>query len=328
VRIALDAMGGDKAPEVTIQGALDAARELDIHVTLVGRPEALGPGALAEAEGLPIEVVYAAEVVGMHEHPAAAVRSKKDSSIVVGMRLVKEGRADAFVSAGNSGAVMAAALLVLGRCRGIDRPGIGTVIPTVKGRTLLLDAGANADVRAENLLQFGRMGSIYVNLLSGSARPSVGLLSNGEEESKGNALTLAAHALLRESGLNFAGNVEGRDILRGTTDVVVSDGFTGNVALKAIEGTAELIQHVLREEVTRGLRDKLAAALLRRAFRRVAARLDYSETGGAPLLGVNGLVFISHGRSNANAIRNALRVANEAAGHDVVGAINEAAAAP
>jgi glycerol-3-phosphate acyltransferase PlsX len=313
-------MGGDKAPEVTIQGAKDARRELGIDVLLVGKPDVVGP--VAGHEG--IEAVHASEVIEMHDHPATTVRSKKDSSIVVGMRLLKEGRADAFVSAGNSGAVMAAALLVLGRARGIDRPAIGTVIPTIDGHTLMLDAGANADVRPAHLLQFARMGSVYISALSDTPAPSVGLLSNGEEETKGNALTLEAHALLRESGLNFIGNVEGRDIPRGTADIVVTDGFTGNVALKSIEGTAELLQHVLRAELTRGVRNKLAALALRGAFKRVAARLDYSEVGGAPLLGVNGAVFISHGRSNANAIKNALRVANEAARHDIVGAINKA----
>ncbi len=321
MRVALDAMGGDKAPEVNLQGARDAYRELGIEVMLVGKPEVVGP-----QEGIQegVQAVHASQVIEMHDHPAAAVRSKRDSSIVVGLRLVKDGRADAFVSAGNSGAVMAAALLVLGRPPGIDRPAIGTVIPTLEGRTLMLDAGANADVRPHQLLQFAQMGSAYVSALSDTIAATIGLLSNGEEETKGNALTLEAHALLKASGLNFIGNVEGRDILRGTADVVVTDGFTGNIALKSIEGTAELLQQVLRQEVTRGLRNKLAARALRPAFRRVAARLDYSEVGGAPLLGVNGPVFISHGRSNANAIKNALRVASEAATHDMVGAISKA----
>ena len=326
--MALDAMGGDKAPDVTVQGAVDAARQLGVEVTLAGTPEALRRDAWDERGELPIEVVHASETIEMHDHPAAAVRSKKDSSIVVGLRLVKEGRADAFVSAGNSGAVMAAALLVLGRGRGIDRPAIGTVIPTLRGRTLLLDAGANADVRPQHMVQFAHMGSIYAAALSDIQEPSVGLLSNGEEETKGNALVLEAHTLLKGAGLNFLGNVEGRDIPRGTADVVVTDGFTGNVALKSIEGTAELLQQLIREEVTRGLRNKLAALALRRAVKRVGARLDYSEVGGAPLLGVNGTVFISHGRSSSNAIKNALRVAAEAAKHDIVGAINNAGTTP
>lgn len=324
MRIALDAMGGDNAPNVTVGGALAAAQELGVQTLLVGRQEVLTAQLGPDAAKLPVEIVHAPDTIEMHDHPAQAVRAKKESSIVVGLRLLKDGQADAFVSAGNSGAVMAASLLVLGRAPGIDRPAIGTVIPTLSGHTLLLDAGANVDVRAQNMLQFARMGSVYVNTLTQTDKATVGLLSNGEEESKGNALTLEAHTLLRNSGLNFVGNVEGRDITRGTVDVVVTDGFTGNVALKSIEGTAELIQQLLREEITRGLRNKLAALALRRAFRRVRARLDYSEVGGAPLLGVNGTVFISHGRSSANAIKNALRVANEAAEHDIVGAINNA----
>lgn len=324
MRIALDAMGGDSAPGVTVQGAVDAARELGTEILLVGREDTIRQELGENGNGLPIEVVHAATTIEMHDHPANAVRSKKDSSIVVGMRLVKEGRADAFVSAGNSGAVMAAALLVLGRSEGIDRPAIGTVIPTRKGRTLLLDAGANSDVRPQHLLQFARMGGAFTSTVQHVSQPSIGLLSNGEEESKGNALTLEAHALFRDSGLNFVGNVEGRDIPRGTADVVVTDGFTGNVALKSIEGTAELLQDLIREEVTRGLRNKLAALALKKAFKRVGARLDYAQIGGAPLLGVNGVVFISHGRSNSTAIKNAVRVANEAAEQDIVGAINRA----
>lgn len=324
MRIALDAMGGDSAPRVTVQGAVDAARELGTEILLVGREDTIRRELGDNVNGLPIEVVHATTTIEMHDHPANAVRSKKDSSIVVGMRLVKEGRADAFVSAGNSGAVMAAALLVLGRSEGIDRPAIGTVIPTRRGRTLLLDAGANSDVRPQHLLQFARMGSAFTATVQHVSQPSIGLLSNGEEETKGNALTLETHALLRESGLNFVGNVEGRDIPRGTADVVVTDGFTGNVALKSIEGTAELLQDLIREEVTRGLRNKLAALALKKAFKRVGARLDYAQIGGAPLLGVNGVVFISHGRSNSTAIKNAVRVANEAAEQDIVGAINRA----
>ncbi|MDQ3855923.1 MAG: phosphate acyltransferase PlsX [Chloroflexota bacterium] len=325
MRIALDAMGGDRAPDVTVQGALDAYRELGIETVLVGQQEVLRK-RLEAAGGAPrMEIVDATEVIGMDEHPAAAVRRKKHSSIVVGVRLVKEGRADAFLSAGNSGAIMAAALLVLGRCRGVDRPCIGTPIPTLRGTTLLVDAGAITDPRPENLLEWARMGSIYMSALQQGAAVTVGLLSNGEEETKGNALTLEAHALLKTSGFSFHGNVEGRDILRGTVDVVVTDGFTGNVALKTIEGTAETLRRIIREEVTRGVVSKAAALVLRPAFARVGKRLDYAEVGGAPLLGVNGTVFISHGRSNANAIKNALRVAREAAQHDVAGAISTAA---
>lgn len=326
MRIALDAMGGDKAPGVTVAGALDAARELGIEVYLVGDEAVLARELGDQARGLPVDIVHASEVIEMREHPATAVRRKKDSSIVVGVRLLKEGRADAFVSAGNTGAVMAAALFVLGRCPGIDRPAIGSVIPTANGRTLLIDAGANTDPRPENLLQSARMGSIYVSAVTGIERPAVGLLSNGEEETKGNALTLEAHALLRESELNFKGNVEGRDIPRGAVDVVVADGFTGNVALKTVEGVAEMLFGLIRAEVTRDARNQLGALILRPAFRRVARRLDYSEIGGSPLLGVNGNAFICHGRSNANAIKNALRVAREAVDGNILAAIQQAGA--
>lgn len=317
MKIALDAMGGDHAPRETVQGALDAAREYGVAVFLVGDEAAVRAELSDEAGSLPVTVVHAPEVIGMDEHPATAVRRKKGSSLVAAMRLVRDGQADAYVSAGNSGAVMAAALFVLGRCESVDRPAIGSPLPTPSGTTLLIDAGANTDPRPEHLLQFGRMGSVYMSALRQIDRPTVALLSNGEEESKGNALTLATHELLCASDLNFTGNIEGRDVLRGTVDVVVTDGFTGNVALKSFEGVAEMITSLLRQEVTRGLTDKLGALILRSAFRRVARRLDYAEVGGAPLLGVNGNVFISHGRSKAKAIKNALRVASEVAALNV-----------
>jgi glycerol-3-phosphate acyltransferase PlsX len=304
-----------------------AARELGLEVTLVGREDELRAALGRRGRKLPIEIIHASEVIKMAEHPANAVRRKKDSSIVVGMRLVRAGEAAAFVSAGNTGAMLAAALLVLGRVRGYDRPAIGSWIPTPRGRTLLVDAGANADVRPQHLVGFARMGAAYLQT-SGVERPAVGLLSNGEEPTKGNALTLEAHALLSESGLEFRGNVEGRDIPRGAVDVVVADGFTGNVALKAMEGAVELLLGIVREEVTRGLRSKLAALALRPAFRRVRARLDPNEEGGSPLLGANGVVFIAHGSSNALAIKNALRVASEAARADLVGAVARSAARP
>lgn len=332
MRIALDAMGGDLAPRAMIEGAIEAADEWGMlppdaggfEIVLVGREDLIGQELGDATKDLPIHIHHAPDIIEMHDHPATAVRRKKESSIVIGMRLLKEHSADAFLSAGNTGAMLAAALLVLGRCKGIDRPGIGSIIPTGKGRTLLIDAGANADVRPENLVQFARMGSIYMSKVQGSDQVSVGLLSNGEEETKGNALTLQTHALLRESGLAFAGNVEGRDITAGKVDVVVADGFTGNVALKAMEGTAETLLGLLRTELTRAPHYKLAALALRPAFRRVARTLDYSEIGGSPLLGVNGLVFIAHGRSNAKAIKNALRAARDATKHDIVAAINQA----
>lgn len=324
MRIALDAMGGDNAPGPIIEGALDAARDLGIHVLLVGRQDAISDQISARGRGLPVELVHASEVIEMGDTPATAVRRKKDASMLVAMRLVRDGRADAFVSAGNSGAVMAAALMVLGRCNGVDRPAIGAAVPTQKGFSLIVDAGANADSRPANLLQFARMGSIYMSAVFNLSSPTVGLLSNGEEDSKGNTLAQETFPLLKNSGLNFVGNVEGREINQGKVDVTVTDGFTGNVVLKTMEGTAELVLKVTREEVTRSLRDKLGAALLLPAFKRVQSRLDPHEVGGAPLLGVNGVVLVAHGRSDARAIRNALRVAGEAAGHGIIQAIDSA----
>ncbi len=326
MRIAVDVMGGDHAPQVNVDGALNAARQPGMEVVLVGQEDAIRRELGARKQTRSFEIIHAPEVIEMDDHPATSVRRKKESSIVVGMRLVKDGRADAFFSAGNTGAMMAAALLVLGRISGVDRPAIGSLIPTPRGRTLLIDAGANADVRPENLLQFGLMGAKYMELATGKGPASVGLLSNGEEDTKGNAITLEAHALLRESGLSFHGNVEGRDIPKGTVDVVVADGFAGNVALKAMEGTARMLTDLIREQVTRGARNKLAALALRPAFRAVARKLDPNEIGGSPLLGVRGVVFIGHGSSNALAVARALSAAKEAAGQDLVTAIGQAVA--
>lgn len=325
MRIALDAMGGDKAPEPIVEGAVQAARELGLDIVLVGREEAISAQVAESGQQARLEIVHAPEVIEMDDHPAMAIRRKKNSSMLVGMRLIKDGRADAFVSAGNSGAVMAGALMVLGRCSGISRPAISALLPTLTGHSLLIDAGANTDVHPDNLVQFARMGSIYMSAVMGIHSPKVGLLSNGEEETKGTALTLESYPLLRDSGLNFIGNVEGRDITRGEVDVIATDGFTGNIALKAMEGASELILSILREEITRGVRDKLGALALMPAFRRIRSRLDPSEFGGAPLLGINGVVLIAHGRSDAKAIRNALRLARDAAQQDIVSAINRTA---
>ncbi|CAA9242615.1 MAG: Phosphate:acyl-ACP acyltransferase PlsX (EC [uncultured Chloroflexi bacterium] len=314
MKVAVDAMGGDQAPQVVVEGAVLAARE-GHAVVLVGRePEVRGflagyPGA----EQLPIEVVHAAEVVGMDEHPATAVRQKKDSSIVAGVRLLKDGGADAFYSAGNSGAVMAAALFVLGRQEGVHRPAIGGVIPLLEGRVFMVDIGANADCEAQNLLQFGHLGAAYMRHMFGIARPRVGLVNIGEEETKGNALVQATYPLLRESGLNFVGNVEGKDVTRGAADVVVTDGFTGNVMLKLAEGMQELMLGLVRGAIMSKPHYKLAGAVLRPGLREAGRRLDYTEHGGAPLVGVRGAVFIGHGRSNAKAIASGVRAAAHAA---------------
>jgi glycerol-3-phosphate acyltransferase PlsX len=323
VNIAVDAVGGDHGPDVVVPGAIAGARRAGVGLILTG-PEAVVRAALAgvDVSGVAIEVIEAPETIAMDDHPAQAVRRKPRSSIVVGMNAVKEGRAAALVSAGNSGAVMAAALMVLGRIPGIDRPAIAGFIPTRTGRCLLLDLGAVTDPRPQHLVQFAQMGSLFVAQALGVERPTVGLLSNGEEAAKGNNLVRETYPLLAAApGVNFAGNVEGKDITRGVVDVVVTDGFTGNVALKVAEGVATFVGDLLRAEVTATLPRKLAALLLRPAFRAARARMDYAETGGAPLLGVNGTVIIAHGRSNETAIANAVVVAGQSAERDLAPAI-------
>lgn len=323
MRIALDAMGGDHAPVVTVAGAVAAARRLGVGVLLVGaRPVIEAELAKHQTAGLDLTIIEASETIGMDEHPAQAVRRKPNNSISVATRLVKEGQAAAVVSAGNSGAVLAAALFVLGRIKGIDRPAIATVFPCTGGQVLLIDVGAITDPDPANLVQFAQMGDIYLRAVFGVAQPRIGLLSNGEEPTKGSKLVQETHALLRQQpGLTFIGNVEGKDVPAGLADVVVCDGFAGNVLIKTAEGVASYIRQVLREEVTRTPWHKLLALGLRGAFRRVGARLDYAEFGGAPLLGVEGVVIIAHGRSNARAIENAIRVARQAAEQGTVAAI-------
>jgi phosphate acyltransferase len=319
--IALDGMGGDNAPDVVVDGAILAARELGVGVILVGPEDRLKARLGKESMSLGIEIVNATQVVEMDEHPANAVRQKPNSSMVVGVRLVKEGRAQAFVSAGNTGAVMAAGLFELRRIRGVDRPALAGVFPTRKGGTLVIDIGANADSKPEFLAQFALMGSAYMSGAFGIDRPKVGLLSNGEEETKGSALVQAAHPLLRALPINFIGNVEGKEIPTGDVDVVVCDGFVGNVVLKLAEGLASGFTGMIREEINASLVSKLFAIGVLPAFRRVRRRLDYAEYGGAPLLGLNGVCIVAHGRSNAVAIKNAIRVADQAVKSDVVGTI-------
>jgi glycerol-3-phosphate acyltransferase PlsX len=323
LKIVLDAAGGDLAPVETVKGAVEAARAFALSVVLVG-PEATVRAELAkyDTNGLNLEVVDAPEVVGMDEHPVAAVRGKRRSSLVVGMELVRDGRAQGFVSAGNSGAVLAAGLFILGRIEGIDRPAIAGIYPTMQKPLLLLDIGANADVRPLHLQQFALLGSAYMQRALGVVNPRVALLSNGEEETKGNQVVLEAHRLLKDSKLNFVGNVEGRDLPMGDkADVVVCDGFAGNVVLKLSEGLSESLFTLIRTEVNRSLLYKAAALVLKPAFRRIKGRLDYEEYGGAPLLGVNGVTIMAHGRSTAKAIRNALRVAAQAAEQRLVESI-------
>jgi len=314
MRIALDAMGGDLAPQSPVAGAVEAARAYGVEILLVGPEEVVREEvARHDTSGLSLPIVHAPEVIAMDEHAAQAVRRKGDSSIVVGMRLVRDGQAQAFVSAGHSGAIMAAATLILGRLPGVERPALATPFPSRKGFFLFLDAGANTDCRPEYLLQFARMGAIYAEKVYGLARPRVALLSNGEEESKGDRLVREAHALLRQAfDLNFLGNIEPKDMLAGAADVVVADGFVGNLVMKSAEAVAEMLLGTLRQELARSPLTRLPALFLIPAFRRVRARLDYSEYGGALLLGLRGIAITAHGRSNPRAIRNAIRVAREA----------------
>lgn len=313
-RVALDAMGGDYAPAEVIPGAVEAARELGIGVLLVG-PEEQIRAELNKypTDGLDLEVVHTDEVVGMDEHPAEAIRSKKRNSITLCHELVRDGRAIAAVSAGNSGAVMAAAIFTLRRIKGVDRPAFGGVFPAAGGqRTFILDIGANTDCKPQWLVQFALMGSIYMHEVQGIPNPRVGLLANGEEETKGDQLTQEAHRLIAAAapsvGMNFIGNVEGRDINAGTVDVVVCDGFVGNVVLKTTEGLARFLLSTIRKELTSGPITTVGALLAKPAFDRVRKQADPDEYGGVPILGVNGVSIISHGSSKAKAIKNAIRV--------------------
>lgn len=325
IRIAVDAMGGDHGPSVIVQGAVDGARQHGAPLLLVGDTSAIEAALkLIEHKGVDVEIVEATDVITMSDHPAQAVRRKPNSSINVALRLITDGRADAMISAGNSGAVMAASLMVLGRIRGIERPAIASYIPTATGKTLLLDLGAVTDPKPSNMVQFAEMGQVYGQRVLGWANPTIGLLSNGEEPTKGNALVQQVHPLLAaRDDLNFVGNVEGKDVTMGTVNIVVTDGFTGNVALKTAEGVATMFGDILRAEITRTLPRKLAGAILRPAFRALRSRVDYAEIGGAPLLGVNGTVIISHGRSSARAIESAMSVAVRSAEVGLVPGIAE-----
>ena len=330
LRVAVDAMGGDDAPRAVVEGAVAAARQLGVEPVLVGAAARVRDELQRlDATDLSLEIVDAPEVIEMHEHPAMALRRKRRASIVVAVEQVREGRAAAVVSAGHTGAAMGAAQLFLGRVRGIDRPAIAAVLPTTSGApVVLLDVGANVDCRPHHLLQFGLMGSVYAREVLGIRAPRVGLLSNGEEETKGNDLTIRAAELLRGSGLLFVGNVEGRDLLFGATDVAVCDGFVGNVVLKFGEGLPLALREIVKAELRgwRGWLLRLYLAPLLGQARRIWRRLDYREYGGAPLLGIDGICVIAHGRSNAHAIHNAIRVAAEAAGHALPRQIAESVA--
>jgi glycerol-3-phosphate acyltransferase PlsX len=316
-RIAVDAMGGDRAPAAVVEGSLLAARELGVEIVLVGQRETVERTlAHSSLPRLSVEVVPATEIISMDESPSAGLK-KRDSSMKVAFDLMRQGEVQAVVSAGNSGAFMAAGMFVLGKLPGVERPAILVVVPTLGKGTIIIDAGANVDCKPLHLLQFGLMGSIYAERVLGVSSPRVGILSNGEEGGKGNDLTRAASEELAAAPLNYIGYIEGRDICGGEVDVVVCDGFTGNVTLKTMEGVAAFIVGVLREAFEKDIPSRLGYLLSRKSLKRAYARLDHSEYGGAPLLGLNGVTIIAHGGSDAKAIKNAVRVANEAVSHDV-----------
>ena len=320
VTIAVDAMGGDKAPTPEVEGAIQASRQFGHRVLLVGDRAAVQHqlDLHPSYKHLPIEIVHATQRITMDDHAAKAARSKRESSMHLCARLVSDGKADGFISAGNTGACMAIAKMVLGKLPGVDRPALSGVFPTLKGSpVVVVDVGANVDCEAQMLAQFALMGEAYSRHVLKIRRPRVGLLSIGEEEHKGNALTRDATPLLKVLDFNFIGNVEGRDIFSGATDVIVCDGFVGNVALKVSEGLADMIRLMLRESLEATLSRKLGYVLSKSAYKDFRKRVDYSEFGGAPLLGVKGVCIICHGRSDSNAIKNAIRVAGEYASSKV-----------
>ncbi|MFA5104230.1 MAG: phosphate acyltransferase PlsX [Candidatus Margulisiibacteriota bacterium] len=320
IRIAVDAMGGDHAPEEVVKGAEAYLKENDVTLLLVGNKDRIG----RLKKDPRIEIVHCDEVIGMNESPVSAVKQKKNASINVAIELVMNKRADAVVSAGNTGAIMASALFKLGRIEGIERPAIATIFPNVHGgEFLLLDMGANVDCRPKHLEQFAQMGSVYAEHAMHIKNPRVGLLNIGAEIEKGNELTQESYPLIKEKNLNFIGNVEGGDIFTGKVDVVVCDGFVGNIVLKISESLSTLLFTLLKDEIKKDLMSKAGALLLKPAFRNFRKRIDYDEHGAAPLLGIDGIVFKAHGRARAKAIKSAIGVCVEAAKEDVVKSIRE-----
>ncbi len=324
MKIVLDAMGGDRGLGTIVDGALLAARELGVEIVLVGRrPQIEAELKSRDTAGAAITVAHADEVIEMDDEPGTSVHAKRDSSMVVGMQLIKRGEASAFVSAGNSGGVLAAAQLYLGRISGVRRAALGTVYPTLRGRCFVLDVGATTDCKPEYLQQFGIMGSAYAQGVLHVDQPRVGIMSTGEEEGKGSALVKEATVLLKATALNFVGNVEGKDVPDQPADVIVMDGFTGNVFIKTSEGVAALLLKTLEREIKQRPHAMLGALLARGALRATRASLDYSDYGGAALLGVNGIAIVAHGRSNAKAIKSAVRVAKNALDSDIIRTIEE-----
>jgi glycerol-3-phosphate acyltransferase PlsX len=318
MRIAVDAMGGDHAPAEIVKGAAMAAQEFGIDISLVGLPQLVQP--LLDSHPR-LQIVPCTQVIAMEEHPARAVRAKPDSSMSVCARMCKEGRADGWTSAGNSGAIMAAALLIQGRIRGVERPALGSIVPTRDGFAYFLDVGANVDSKPEYMMQFASMGAVYAREMLGRPEPRVGLLSNGEEEGKGDELVRETARRLKGSFPGFVGNVEPKDIYGARADVVVADGFVGNVAIKMAEATAEFLFRNLREEIPKTMTGKLGGLLIRPGVRHIRERIDWREFGGAPLLGIDGVAVVAHGRSDARAMKNAIRVTRDAVQNDLVGKI-------
>jgi len=318
MRIAVDAMGGDFAPAQIVRGAALAATEYGIDISVVGLPASVQP--LLDSHPR-LQLVPCTQVIAMDEHPAHAVRSKPDSSITVCARMCKDRRADGWMSAGNSGAVMAAALFIQGRIRGVDRPALGSIVPTRNDFAYFLDVGANVDSKPEYMVQFASMGVVYAREMLGRANPRVGLLSNGEEEGKGDELVKETARRLKGSLPGFIGNVEPKDIYASKADVIVADGFVGNIAIKMAEATADFLFRNLREEIPKTMRGKLGGLLIRPGVRQLRARVDWREFGGAPLLGIDGVAVVAHGRSDARAIKNAIRVTRDAVENQLVGKI-------
>ena len=325
MQIAVDAMGGDHAPEQVVLGAAQAAQEYGVDISLVGLPSAVQPMLDNHPR---LRLVPCTQVIEMEDHPAQAVRTKPDSSMSVCARLVKEGRADGWMSAGNSGAIMAAALFIQGRIKGVERPALGSIVPTQNGFAYFLDVGANVDSKPEYMVQFAIMGSVYAREMLGRRQPRIALLSNGEEAGKGDELVRETSKRLANTLPGFIGNVEPKDIYAARADVVVADGFVGNVAIKMAEATAEFLFRSLRDEIPKTLSGKIGGLLIRPGVRQIRARIDWREFGGAPLLGIDGVAVVAHGRSDARAIKNAIRVTREAVENHLVGKIRSEVGRP
>ncbi|KAB3531423.1 phosphate acyltransferase PlsX [Alkaliphilus serpentinus] len=324
MKIVLDAMGGDHGPKVTVKGAVDAVNQYGVNLILTGDKKTLDSELKKfQYPKEKIEIVHTSEIVENEDKPVAAIRKKKDSSMVVALNIVKDGRADAIISAGNTGALLAGGLFVLGRIEGIDRPALAPVIPNYKGASVLIDGGANTDIKARNYIEFGIMGSIYAEMVLGIKTPRVCLVNIGIEEGKGNESTKEAYKICKKAPFNFQGNVEARDIPSGYTDVILCDGFTGNVILKLTEGVAMMIFKVLKEELTKNPLRKLGALLIKSGLMGFKKRFDYTEYGGAPFLGVQGALVKAHGSSDAKAIMNAIRQAKTLVENQVVKKIEE-----